>query len=103
MEVVAPSEGVGWDLESFGLVKGAKNMEAAKKFADWSVQKDTNVIYNENYAVVAYPGVAKPVKHFPADIDKKMIKNDFAWAAKNRKEILAKWKERYDAKSQPKK
>ncbi len=100
---VAPTEGVGWDLESFGLVKGAKNADAAKKFADWSVAKDTNVLYNDAYAVVAYPGVAKPVKFFPADLDKKMIKNDFQWAAKNRKRILAEWKKRYDSKSEPKK
>jgi len=100
---VAPSEGVGWDVEAFGLVKGAKNAADAKKFADWSVTKDINVIYNKEYAVVAYPGVAKPVKYFPADIDKKMIKNDFLWAAKNRKRILAEWKKRYDSKSAPKK
>ncbi len=100
---VAPSEGVGWDLESFGLVKGAKNAAAAKKFADWSVTREINVIYNQEYAVVAYPGVAKPVKYFPEGISKKMIKNDFLWAAKNRKRILAEWKKRYDSKSAPKK
>ena len=100
---IAPSEGVGWELESFGLVKGAKNAAAARKLADWSVTRDTNVIYNEAYAVVAYPGVAKPVKHFPENIGKKMIKNDFLWAAKNRKRILAEWKKRYDSKSAPKK
>ena len=103
LEVIAPTEGVGWELESFGLIKGAKNSVDAKKFADWSVTRDINVIYNKEYAVVAYPGVAKPVKFFPPDIGKKMIKNDFHWAAKNRKAILKKWKERYDAKSAPKK
>lgn len=100
---VAPSEGVGWDLESFGLVKGAKNSADAKKFADWSVTREINVIYNQEYAVVAYPGVAKKVKYFPEGISKKMIKNDFLWAAKNRKRILAEWTKRYDSKSAPKK
>ncbi len=100
---VAPSEGLGWEVEAFGLVKGAKNMADAKKLADWSVTKKTNIIYNEAYAVVAYPGVAKPVKFFPENIGKKMIKNDFLWAAKNRKRILAEWTKRYDAKSAPKK
>ncbi len=103
MEVIAPKEGVGWDLESFAVVKGAKNMAAAKKFADWSVAKDTNVMYNEAYAVVAYPGVAKPVKHFPETLGKLMIKNDFLWAAEHRKEILKKWQDRYGSKSEPKK
>ncbi len=103
VETIAPKEGVGWDLEAYGLVKNAKNAAAAKAFADWSATKEANLIYNEEYAVVAYPGIAKPVKHFPADINEKMIKNDFLWAAKNRKDILKKWQERYGAKSLPKK
>ena len=103
LDVIAPSEGLGWDLESFGIVKGAKNMAAAKKMADWSVSLEANKIYNEAYAVVAYPGVAKPVKFFPENIDQKMIKNDFAWAASQREAILKKWAERYGAKSEPKK
>ncbi len=49
------------------------------------------------------PGVARPVKNFPKDITKKMIKNDFAWAAANRLRILKKWQARYGAKSLPKK
>ena len=103
IEAIAPTEGVGWELESFGLVKGAKNIVDAKKFADWSVTREVNVMYNKEYAIVAYPGVAKPVKFFPEDLKKRMIKNDFLWAAKNRKRILAEWKKRYDAKSAPKK
>ncbi|MGE0610901.1 MAG: putative 2-aminoethylphosphonate ABC transporter substrate-binding protein [Hyphomicrobiales bacterium] len=103
VEVIAPSEGLGWELESFALVKGAKNAAAAKKFADWSVEKDTNVMYAENYAVVAYPGVAKPVKFFPENVEQKMIKNDFEWAATNRADILKKWEAKYGSKSEPKK
>ena len=30
------------------------------------------------------------------------MKNDFAWAAKNRDKILAEWTKRYDGKSEPK-
>ncbi len=103
VEVIAPAEGVGWDMESFAIVKGAKNMEAAKRFADWSVKPETNKLYNEAYAVVAMPGIAKPVKNFPANIEKLMIDNDFAWAAANRERILKEWQKRYGSKSQPKK
>lgn len=102
LEVVAPEEGVGWDMEAFAIVKGTKNLEAAKKLADWSVSKTANEIYNHAYAVVAMPGVAKPVEHFPPDIEKKMIDNDFKWAAKNRIAILDEWRKRYDGKSEPK-
>ncbi len=103
IEIVAPAEGVGWDLESFAIVRNTKNLAAARALADWSVTLKANKIYNQEYAVVAMPGVAKPVKNFPPKILEKMIKNDFAWAAKNRIRILKEWQKRYDAKSEPKK
>ena len=102
LEIVAPSEGVGWDLEAFAIVSNTKNLEAARALADWSVTEKANRIYNEAYAVVAMPGIAKPVKNFPENIDKKMIKNDFQWAADNRIRILDEWRKRYDGKSEPK-
>ena len=73
------------------------------RWTDWSITKKANVLYNSGYAVVAYPGVAKPVKHFPEGILKAMINNDFEFAANNRKRILKEWQKRYDSKSEPKK
>jgi len=102
LEIIVPTEGVGWDMEATAIIKGSKNMAAAKKLADWSITKTANEMYNQGYAVVAYPGVAKPVKFFPPEIAGAMIDNDFAWAASNRKRILSEWQKRYDAKSDPK-
>jgi iron(III) transport system substrate-binding protein len=102
VEVVAPSEGLGWDLESFAIMKSAKNKAGAKALADWSVTERANRMYNEAYAVVAMPGIATPVEHFPANIEEKMIDNDFAWAAENRARILEEWEKRYGSKSAPK-
>jgi iron(III) transport system substrate-binding protein len=102
VETIAPSEGVGWDLESFGIVKGNDNMEAAKALADWSVTRQANEMYNEAYAVVAMPGVAKPVEYFPEGLADLMIDNDFQWAAENRARILKEWESRYGSKSEPK-
>ena len=51
---------------------------------------------------MAYPGIAKPVKHFPSGILDAMIDNDFQFAAVNRKSILSEWQKRYDAKSEAK-
>ena len=44
----------------------------------------------------------KPLPNVPADYEKRLVKNDFAWAAKNRDKILAEWTKRYDVKSEPK-
>ena len=102
IEVIAPTPGVGWDLEAFAIVKNTKKLAAAKKLADWSVSEEAMAIYNESYAVVSMKGKSKPVPNFPVGIEGKMIKNDFAWAAKNRIRILDEWRKRYDSKSEPK-
>ena len=60
------------------------------------------MMYNTGYAVVAYPGVAKPVEFFPENLTEKMIDNDFEFAANNRAAILEEWQKRYDSKSDPK-
>ena len=102
LEIVIPTEGIGWDMEATAIIKGTKNLDAAKTLVDWSITRQANEMYNEGYAVVAMPGVAKPVKFFPENVTKAMIDNNFAWAAKNRKAILANWQTRYDSKSDPK-
>ena len=102
LEIVIPSEGIGWDMEATAIVAGTAKLEAAKTLVDWSITEKANKLYNEGYAVVAIPGLAKPVEHFPDGITEAMIDNDFEWAAKNRKAILEKWQGRYDSKSEPK-
>ena len=102
LEIIVPSEGVGWDMEATAIVAGTDSLEAAKTLVDWSITKKANEMYNVGYAVVAYPGVAKPVEHFPDGLTDAMIDNDFEFAANNRAEILEKWQSRYDGKSDPK-
>ena len=89
-------------MEATAIVAGTSKLDAAKKLVDWSVTREANEMYNEGYAVVAMPGVAKPVEHYPAEVIEKMIDNDFEWAANNREKILAEWSKRYDSKSEPK-
>ena len=102
VELVFPSEGLGWDLEASGIVKTTKKMDAAKKLMDWSVTKEANQAYAKNFAIVAHPEVKPALPHIPANLDKMLIKNDFAYSAKNRDKILAEWNKRYAAKSEPK-
>ncbi|GAA4132002.1 putative 2-aminoethylphosphonate ABC transporter substrate-binding protein [Aminobacter aganoensis] len=102
IDIIIPEEGIGWDMEASALVAGTAKEEAAKTLIDWSVSKKANEMYNVGWAIVAMPGVAKPVPHLPANIEEKMIKNDFEWAANNRNTILAEWAKRYDSKSEPK-
>jgi iron(III) transport system substrate-binding protein len=103
IDLVFPKEGLGWDLESFGIHKGTKKLDAAKKLADWASSKNANLLYGKNFAITAMPGVAEPLANVPKDYESRLVNVDFAWAANNREKILAEWTKRYDSKSEPKK
>jgi iron(III) transport system substrate-binding protein len=102
IDIVFPSEGLGWDLEASGIIKGTKKLDAAKKLMDWLATPEAMTLFAANFAVVAMPGMSKQLEFIPADYEKKLIKNDFEWSAKNRDKILAEWTKRYNGKSLPK-
>ena len=102
VDLVFPKEGLGWDLEASGIHKGTKNMAAAQKLLDWSISNEAMALYAKNYAIVAVPSMNQPLPNVPADYASRLVKNDFAWSAKNREKILAEWSKRYESKAAPK-
>ena len=102
VDIVFPSEGLGWDLEASGIMKTTKKMAAAEKLMDWLATPDAMKLFADNFAVVAMPGMSKQLEFIPVDYEKHLIKNDFEWSAKNREKILAEWTKRYNSKSLPK-
>src|SRR5262245_47392803 len=102
IELVFPKEGLGWDLEAIGIVKGTKNMDAAKKLEDWAVSDEAMGLYANNFAIVAVPALSKPLPNVPGDDASRLAKKDFAWAAANRDKVLAEWSKRYESKAAPK-
>jgi iron(III) transport system substrate-binding protein len=102
VDLIFPKEGVGWDMEAAAIMKASKKQDAARKVMDWAVTKEANELYAKSYAIVAMPGVAKPLPNVPANYEKMLVKNDFGWAAKNRDRILAEWSTRCNAKAEPK-
>jgi iron(III) transport system substrate-binding protein len=100
VELIFPSEGLGYDIEAAGIMKNTKHMAEAQKLIDWVATKEANEAFAKNFALVAHPEVKPVLPYLPQDLDKKLIKNDFAFAAKNRDRILAEWQKRYAAKTE---
>ena len=103
IEVIAPAEGVGWDMEAFTIVKTTAKLDAAKKVADWAASKSANELYSKYYAIVAHPDVKNTPTNYPADAEARMAKVDFQKMADDRERILAEWSKRYESKAAPKK
>jgi iron(III) transport system substrate-binding protein len=102
IDLVFPKEGLGWDLEASGIHKGTKNMAAAQKLLDWAATDEAMGLFAKNFAIVAVPALSKPPALVPSDYASRLVKNDFAWAGKNRDRILAEWSKRYESKAAPK-
>jgi iron(III) transport system substrate-binding protein len=83
-------------------MEGTKHLDAAKKLCDWCASREANELYEKNFAIVAYPGVAKPMAMLPSNFEHLLVKQDLKWSAANRDRILAEWTKRYDGKSEKK-
>lgn len=101
LDIILPSEGLGWEIEASAIIKGTAKLDAARKLADFASSPTAMALYRNNFAVLAQPGLAARFEDLPADYEQRLVKNDFAWASQNRDRILAEWRKRYDGKSEP--
>ena len=91
---VLPCEGVGYEVGSMAIVKGARNPGAARKFVDWALTPDAQKIGLElkEYAIPTNRNVPLPAM-VPNLEDVKVIHYDFAkyGSSEMRKHLLARW------------
>lgn len=94
MVVVAPCEGTGYEIGSMSIIKGARNMEEAKKFYDFALRADVQELAQQakSYQVMSNKA-AKPAKESPDLSTIKLIDYDFVkyGSSDERKRLLSKW------------
>ena len=94
IKVVAPCEGTGYEIGSMSIIKGARNMESAKKFYDWALSSDAQslALQVKAYQVPSNTG-AKTSPSAPDLSSIKLIDYDFKkyGSSAERKRLLKKW------------
>lgn len=92
LKVVFPSEGVGFENPAVSILKGAKNMEAAKILADWLVSKKGQDVLSsaKTYFYPVNPQ-AELGAGMPAFASLKTVGIDTEWAGQNKKRLVEKW------------
>jgi iron(III) transport system substrate-binding protein len=97
---ILPCEGVGYEVGSMAIIKGARNLDNAKKFGDWALTVDAQKIGLEvkEYAIPTNRGVALPPM-VPNLADVKVINYDFAKYGSSdvRKRLLERWDKEINA------
>jgi iron(III) transport system substrate-binding protein len=102
IKAVAPCEGTGYEIGSMSIIKGARNMESAKKWADWSLSPAAQRLMGQvqAYQVPSNASVSPPPE--APDVSAiKLIDYDFGkyGSSAERKRLLSKWDK--DIKSLP--
>ncbi|MBM3569540.1 MAG: putative 2-aminoethylphosphonate ABC transporter substrate-binding protein [Alphaproteobacteria bacterium] len=103
IEILVMTEGGGWDMDAFAIVKGTAKLAAARRLADWAASRKANEAYAKYASQVALPGIPNTLPNYPPEVEASLIKNDFAWASANRARILAEWQKRYELKTEKRK
>jgi len=99
---VAPCEGTGYEIGSLSIIKGARNLDAAKKFVDWALTPKAQALGAQNKQFQIPSNVHAPVSPLsPKTTDIKLIDYNFAkyGASAERKRLLERWDR--DVASQP--
>ncbi|MEH6443712.1 MAG: ABC transporter substrate-binding protein [Oceanospirillaceae bacterium] len=90
----SPSEGTGYEVGSMSIIKGARNLDNAKKWYEFALRADiqTRAATVKAYQVPSNKTATAP-KEAPRLEDIKLIDYDFKTygSSKTRKRLLAKW------------
>jgi iron(III) transport system substrate-binding protein len=95
VKIVSPCEGTGYEIGSMSLIKGAKNLENAKKWYDWALTPAAQSIGAQAKVSYQVPSnkYAQPPEQSPKLSEIKLINYEFATygSSAERKRLLSKW------------
>jgi iron(III) transport system substrate-binding protein len=102
IKAVAPCEGTGYEIGSMSIIKGARNLENAKKWYDWALgaEAQSHMKDAKSYQLPSNKSAAVP-KEAPKFEDIKLIDYDFKKYGDPtvRKALLARWDKEIGAKA----
>jgi iron(III) transport system substrate-binding protein len=97
VKLVSPCEGTGYEIGSMSIVKGAKNLENAKKWYDWALGPEAQAVGAANKVSYQVPSnKSAPIPpQAPKLSEMKLINYDFVkyGSSAERKRLLTKWDE----------
>ncbi len=96
IQVIFPSEGSGWEMETSALVQKSKIKPAAKVFLDWAISQQAMETYATDWALTSARTDIPIPDGYPSDPAAQLLDSDFPWTAANRAHILSEWERRYN-------
>jgi iron(III) transport system substrate-binding protein len=85
-----PEEGTGYEIGGMALIKGAKNIQAAKLWFDWALTPEAQAL-GPVYAAYQAPTVEGVELSHPELLEVNLIDYDFIWAGEHKTEFVDKF------------
>lgn len=87
VELTFPAEGTGYEIGGMGIVAGAKNMDAAKKWFDWALEPATQEL-GPQYEAFQAPTVNGAEASRPELLEVNLIDYDFDYCGSNKSDFV---------------
>jgi iron(III) transport system substrate-binding protein len=95
VKMAAPCEGTGYETGSVSIIKGTKNLDAAKQFYDWTLSADAQKLVGADLKIYSVPSNKGAPSHAdaPKIAEMKLIAYDSVkyGSSTERKRLLLKW------------
>jgi iron(III) transport system substrate-binding protein len=94
MVVVSPCEGTGFEVGSMSIIKGAPNLDNAKKWYDWALTPEAQALGAQANSFQIPSNKTAPIPPAAPKLDEiKLINYDFAkyGSSAERRRLLSKW------------
>ncbi|HRA64876.1 MAG TPA: extracellular solute-binding protein, partial [Caldilinea sp.] len=85
-----PEEGTGYEIGGMGIIKGAKHLDAAKKWFDWALEPTTQEL-GPKYESYQAPTVEGATPSRPELLEVNLIDYDFDFCGSNKSAIVDKF------------
>lgn len=102
IDIIFPSEGLGWGLDVNALINKKNINPAAKTFLDWAISDNAMNEYAKELAITSVPTKQALPAGYPTGPRPPLIQVSFPWITANRERILEEWQRRYGADLAPK-
>jgi iron(III) transport system substrate-binding protein len=90
LQLTFPKEGTGYEIGGMGIIKGAKHMDAAKKWFDWALTAEAQAL-GPKYKAYQAPTVQGVQLSHPELLQVNLIDYNFQWAGENKKAFVDKF------------
>ncbi len=90
LKLTFPEEGTGYEIGGMAMLKGVKNIQAAKLWYDWALTPEAQAL-GPTYGAFQAPTVEGVELSHPELLEVNLIDYDFIWAGEHKQEFIDKF------------